>query len=165
MDGIHWSKCDWNPVLSSYDAPEDSAGPWAPDVVFDGTEYNMLYEAAGADGEWICLATSRRTGVDSGGGVWNVAPGQGGLGVMPNPCHARTVFAWRLPSVTPISLSIYDAAGQLVRSLVDRTAGDAEGQAVWDGTDDRGRQVVPALYVCRLRAGVLRGTTRLVLLR
>ena len=57
-DGINWTKFSGNPLFdthtSPYNADVDSGGPWAPDVVFDGNEYKMLYETQAG----FCLATS-----------------------------------------------------------------------------------------------------------
>ena len=57
-DGIHWAKFSGNPLFdthtSPYSAAVDSAGPWAPDVIFDGSLFKMWYETQAG----FCLATS-----------------------------------------------------------------------------------------------------------
>jgi hypothetical protein len=57
-DGINWTKFSGNPLFDTHTAPHtaavDSGGPWAPDVVFDGSEYKMWYETQAG----FCLATS-----------------------------------------------------------------------------------------------------------
>jgi len=57
-DGINWTKFSGNPLFDTHSAPHttavDSGGPWAPDVVFDGSGYRMWYETAAG----FCLATS-----------------------------------------------------------------------------------------------------------
>ncbi len=62
INGIDWLKYPGNPVLSINDPPNDSNGPWAPDVIFDSinNEYKMWYETEFED-LTIFLATAPRT--------------------------------------------------------------------------------------------------------
>ncbi len=57
-DGIHWTKFSGNPLFDTHTAPHsmavDSAGPWAPDVIFNGDSLLMWYETAAG----FSLATS-----------------------------------------------------------------------------------------------------------
>ncbi len=57
-DGIHWTKFSGNPLFDTHTEPHtmaiDTSGPWAPDVVFDGDQYQMWYETAAG----FSLATS-----------------------------------------------------------------------------------------------------------
>jgi predicted GH43/DUF377 family glycosyl hydrolase len=57
-DGIHWTKFSGNPLFDTHTSPYsnavDSGGPWAPDVIYDGSQYKMWYETLAG----FCLATS-----------------------------------------------------------------------------------------------------------
>jgi hypothetical protein len=57
-DGVNWTKFSGNPLFSTNSPPHnmaiDSAGPWAPDVIFNGEEYMMWYETVAG----FSLATS-----------------------------------------------------------------------------------------------------------
>jgi putative hemolysin len=72
----------------------------------------------------------------------------------PNPFRPETVIGFELPAPERITLTIYDASGRVVRTLVDgerRRAGRHE--AAWDGRDDGGRRVASGAYFYRLAAG------------
>jgi flagellar hook assembly protein FlgD len=49
-----------------------------------------------------------------------------------------------------VKLAVYDLAGRLVRTLVDREFEPGSWSATWDGSDDRGRAMPSGLYLYRL---------------
>jgi len=83
----------------------------------------------------------------------------------PNPFNPTTQIEFSVGKTGPVSLDIYDAAGRLVRHLVrgDQTAGSHS--ATWDGRDESGHASSSGVYFCRLRAGSVTQTRRLVLLK
>lgn len=83
----------------------------------------------------------------------------------PNPFNAATEVDFVLDRDAAVRLRVHDAAGRLVRTLVDevRTAGGHT--AFWDGRDDRGRSVASGAYVCRLEAGESVRVVRMTLLK
>jgi|GEM_PF-2555375 len=69
----------------------------------------------------------------------------------PNPFRSRTTIRFDHASAGERArLDVFDLAGRRVRTLFDGTGG-GEQQAMWDGTDDRGRDLPPGLYLLRLR--------------
>ena len=62
-----------------------------------------------------------------------------------------------------MSLRIYDARGQLVKTLVSGHAAAGEHTARWDGLDGRGRTVASGIYFYRLKAGDFAQTSKMVL--
>jgi hypothetical protein len=65
-----------------------------------------------------------------------------------------------------VRLTLHDAAGRLVRTLVDGVTVTAGRHAVmWDGRDHAGRSVGSGVYVCRLEAAGEVRHSKLVLLR
>jgi flagellar hook assembly protein FlgD len=69
----------------------------------------------------------------------------------PNPFRPSTEIRFRLPRPAHVQLAIYDAAGRLVRTLIDavlQTGGEHSVQ--WEGTDASGRRVPPGVYFYRL---------------
>ena len=65
-----------------------------------------------------------------------------------------------------VRLLIYDVEGRLVRTLVDGLlVGSGSQRFPWDGCDDRGRTLSSGVYFCRLDAGSIAETRRLVLLK
>jgi hypothetical protein len=74
------------------------------------------------------------------------------LRTSPNPFHARTTLAFRLPRSGPATLRILDCAGRLVRNL---HAGETDAglhQLTWDGRDDQDRRVAAGVYLARVTA-------------
>ena len=70
----------------------------------------------------------------------------------PNPFHPSTAIRFALPAEGSVRLTIYDAGGRQVRSLVDGTLPAGEQEVHWGGTDDAGRQVASGVYFYSLEA-------------
>ena len=68
---------------------------------------------------------------------------------IPNPTPGGTRIAYRLPEAGRVSVTIHDASGRLVRSLVSEDQPAGEHVAQWDGLDDGGRRAPSGLYFCR----------------
>ncbi|MRR08638.1 T9SS type A sorting domain-containing protein, partial [bacterium] len=83
----------------------------------------------------------------------------------PNPGRGAVTIPFALPRAQPVSLVIFNALGQRVRTLVAGELGAGRHDEAWDGTDDRGRTVASGVYVYRLRSGDLNGTGKLSILR
>lgn len=74
--------------------------------------------------------------------------------VTPNPFNPMTEIRYRVQAATDVTLTVFDAAGRRVRTLVDAQAAAPGAHAVpWDGRDDAGRGVASGTYLCVLRAG------------
>jgi hypothetical protein len=84
---------------------------------------------------------------------------------VPNPFNPSTVIAFELAAPGGVRLDVYDAAGRLVRRLVDEQRPSGAGRVRWNGQDDVGRAVASGLYHYRLITadGVL--SRRMVLAR
>jgi hypothetical protein len=83
----------------------------------------------------------------------------------PNPFNANTEIRYQIPEDGRVILKIFNALGQEVRTLVNRDQMAAGYSVVWDGRDDVGGDVTSGLYLCRLKAGDLSKTIKMVLLR
>lgn len=71
----------------------------------------------------------------------------------PNPFNPQTRLAYTLAEPCRVRLVVFDARGQLVRTLVDAERPAGLHAETWNGTDDGGRRVASGLYFYRLRAG------------
>ncbi len=68
----------------------------------------------------------------------------------PNPFNPQTTLRFELPMAGPVSLVVYNLAGQPVRTLLDGEHCLAGSHAVgWDARDDQGRFVASGLYLLR----------------
>jgi hypothetical protein len=76
----------------------------------------------------------------------------------PNPLHVATraeisaAFQFQLPQRSQVTLTIYNIAGQKVRTLVDRRCEIGAHQIVWDGRNEAGQQIASGVYFARLQA-------------
>ncbi len=68
----------------------------------------------------------------------------------PNPFGPTTRIGYRLMSDGAVGLSIIDAGGRVVRSLISATQPAGQYSVRWDGRDDRGRAMAPGVYFYRL---------------
>jgi hypothetical protein len=76
-----------------------------------------------------------------------------GLGrIGPNPFIQRTTFNYQLPQAGLVSISVFNIAGQRVRSLVSQNLPPGYYSQVWDGRNDGGRALSAGVYIIRLSA-------------
>lgn len=88
------------------------------------------------------------------------------LPAAPNPFRLVTTLRFELSDPAPVRLRIFDAAGREVRTLISGARLPAGRQAaVWDGRDDRGRDLGSGVFVYRVDAGGASGAGRAVLTR
>jgi flagellar hook assembly protein FlgD len=64
-----------------------------------------------------------------------------------------------------VKLSVYSAAGTLVRRIVVSMQNPGWHTAAWDGSDRRGRRVGTGVYLVRLEAAAFTSTRKLVVQR
>jgi hypothetical protein len=83
----------------------------------------------------------------------------------PNPFNPKTTIAYTLPEAGHVTLSVYDVAGRLVRTLDDAEREAGPHSVVWDGTDDGGLGVGSGVYFCRLESDEILETRSMVLLK
>jgi len=84
----------------------------------------------------------------------------------PNPFNPTTVLGFELPHSQRVWLRVYNSAGAHVRTLVaGETLAAGHHDRVWDGRDDRGRNVASGVYVVHVDAGGERTAVRAVLVR
>jgi hypothetical protein len=83
----------------------------------------------------------------------------------PNPFNPATRILFTVPRPTRATLSIFDAAGRHVRTLVDEPVESGINEAIWDGKDTRGHRVGSGVYFYRLIAGKKMLTKKMVLLK
>lgn len=86
-------------------------------------------------------------------------------GNYPNPFNPTTTIAWDLDQPLQVRLSVYDARGRLVRTLVDGGAAAGRHRTAWDGTDRAGTAVASGVYFARLEVNGRSDARRMVLLK
>lgn len=83
----------------------------------------------------------------------------------PNPFNPTTQIPFALATSSHVRLSIYDAQGGLVRTLLDEERAAGPYSQAWNGRDDRGAPVASGVYFCVMRAGGFEATQKMVLLK
>ncbi|MGC9361425.1 MAG: FlgD immunoglobulin-like domain containing protein [Candidatus Syntrophosphaera sp.] len=83
----------------------------------------------------------------------------------PNPFNPRTLISYQLPAACPARLGIYNARGQLVRTLVNAEQEAGYHSVVWNGTDDAGRNVASGIYFYRLSSPGKTLTRKMLLMK
>ncbi len=81
----------------------------------------------------------------------------------PNPFNTSTVIRYDLPQANIITLEIYNLLGQKVKTLVNSFQSSGQHQILWDGREDKGKQLSSNLYICRLQVGNVIKFQKLVL--
>ncbi|MCZ6766924.1 MAG: T9SS type A sorting domain-containing protein, partial [bacterium] len=85
----------------------------------------------------------------------------------PNPFNPTTTIQYAIKAAGPVSIKIYNAAGQQVRTLVNEfQTPRAQGYSViWRGRNDMGEPVASGVYLYRLTAVGFTDVKKLVLLK
>ena len=88
----------------------------------------------------------------------------------PNPFNPETWIPYQLAEAAPVTLTIYDGVGQLVRTIEvgHQVAGiytDRSKAVYWDGRNEVGEQVASGVYFYHLMAGDYYATRKMVILK
>ncbi|MCB5269964.1 MAG: T9SS type A sorting domain-containing protein, partial [Candidatus Cloacimonadaceae bacterium] len=71
----------------------------------------------------------------------------------PNPFNPSTTISYSVPTDGDVALSIYNARGQLVNTLVNEYKSKGRYLIAWQAKDLRGASVASGVYYLRLRSG------------
>jgi hypothetical protein len=83
----------------------------------------------------------------------------------PNPFNPSTTIAFNVPATGKASLKIYNAAGQLVRSLIDGKVEAGYHTVVWNGRNDSNELTASGVYFYVLKAGDKTATRKMIMLK
>ncbi len=85
--------------------------------------------------------------------------------VYPNPFNPAVTIVFELDRVRHVNVSVFDAAGRLVRTLLDVPKPAGEHHVHWDARDRAGRALASGVYLVRVEAGSWSASRKLVLLK
>lgn len=83
----------------------------------------------------------------------------------PNPFNSTTTINYQLTVGSEVEITIYNVAGQQIRTLVKETRPAGYYEVEWDGKDNTGREVASGVYIYRLKAGNYIQSKKMLLLR
>jgi hypothetical protein len=69
----------------------------------------------------------------------------------PNPFAEQTRISYQLGHAGQVCLRVYNAAGQLIKTLVDSNQEPGSYSVIWTGRDDRGRRVSNGIYFYHMK--------------
>jgi len=101
------------------------------------------------------------------GGVTDAPPSATALALSahPNPFNPRTSFRLELAQAGPVRLAVHDAAGRLLRVLVEGALPAGVHELAWDGRDGQGRSVAAGVYFAVAEQAGRRETTTVSLVK
>jgi hypothetical protein len=84
----------------------------------------------------------------------------------PNPFNPTTTIKYSIKERGHVSLKVYNAAGQLIRTLMDEVqAPDQVQPVIWDGANNAGQTVSSGVYFYKLSSKNFTQTKKMVLLK
>jgi hypothetical protein len=83
----------------------------------------------------------------------------------PNPCVARTAISYELATPGLVSVRVYNAAGQAVRTLVSEHMDAGPHVASWDGTSEGGARVASGVYFYKMETGQFSATKKMLVVK
>jgi hypothetical protein len=83
----------------------------------------------------------------------------------PNPCGNMTRIQYSIPRKSNVKLNVYNAAGQLVKTLINGEEDPGYKTVIWNGLDKNNRKVAAGVYFYNLTAGNFRATKKLLIVR
>jgi len=134
-DGINWTRHDGTGANGStiYNAGTSC-------VVLDGSTFKMWY----SDGSGFSYATAPVNGVAGKPVSDELKPGRPALRI------SGMTLDYTLPHSGNMRLSLYNTAGQMIRTLSQGYRGAGQYRANWDGRNQDGRKAASGVYMARL---------------
>ncbi len=83
----------------------------------------------------------------------------------PNPFNSNTIINFVLSHSEAVELTVYNLAGQMVVTLVDKICLAGTYKIPWNGKDTQGHQLSSGIYLYRLRVGTETETRKFALIR
>ena len=146
----------------------DTSGCWRTTDFPDGHYWVVVYAS---DQAGNTTADSQLVGVNNHAGVaqpadFSPVPARLRLEpTRPNPFAGVTTISYQLMHGGSVSLLVYNIQGQVVRALVDGSQTAGRHAIPWNGRNDQGQRLAPAVYFLRLSAGGNSLTTKLILVK
>ncbi len=83
----------------------------------------------------------------------------------PNPFNPETRIVYELPRSAHVTVRVYNAIGQVIRTLVDARQRAGSHAVMWNGQNEFGQPVAAGIYFYELQAGDFHQIKKMVLMR
>jgi subtilisin family serine protease len=84
---------------------------------------------------------------------------------IPNPFNPVTEISFALPTEGRVQVTVYDARGRQVTTLLDRELPAGDHSVRWDGRDATGARVASGIYMYEVRSGEYRAVKKMGLIK
>ena len=84
---------------------------------------------------------------------------------MPNPVASTTEIRFEVARTSNMSIKVYNAMGQLVRTLENGRMEPGRYSSHWDGANASGNRVSSGVYFYKMEAGTFAATKKMLLVR
>ncbi len=84
---------------------------------------------------------------------------------MPNPVASMTEIRFEVARSSDISIKVYNAMGQLVRTLRDGRVQPGRYSVQWDGTNASGEKVSSGVYFYKMDADKFQATKKMLIVK
>jgi hypothetical protein len=125
--------------------------------------YTRITDGGTVAGDWstgtITIVPVTGVGKTTAAAPWRLLP------ATPNPFNPHTRLQVQTPHASQVSWRIHDARGALVRTIVRGALPAGLNERIWDGRDDRGRDVASGTYYMIVEGDGYTGRQKLTLLR
>jgi len=83
----------------------------------------------------------------------------------PNPFTGLTEIKYQLPEECNVKLSVYNAIGEKVQTIIDRKQSAGYYKVYWDGKNELGEKVPAGNYFARLKAEDFKAAKKMILIK
>ena len=83
----------------------------------------------------------------------------------PNPFNPTTEIEYAIPVSNHVSIDVFNAVGQKVKTLVNRYMTAGTYRATWDGMDDNGNTMPSGVYFYKMTSSHFNSVKRMILLK
>ena len=83
----------------------------------------------------------------------------------PNPFNPHTTISYNVHIPSHVNIKIYNSAGRLVRTLVEKYHIQGDYSCEWNGTDNKGYKLASGTYYYQLTVGEYESAKQMILLK
>ena len=83
----------------------------------------------------------------------------------PNPFKPQTTISFMLEGSAEVRLSVFNLKGQKVKTLLKGKVNKGNQEIIWNGTDDKGKQLAAGIYLYRLETPTKTVNRKMILLK
>ena len=83
----------------------------------------------------------------------------------PNPFNPSTTIRYSLPEAADVNIAIFDVSGHHIADLADNHQNPGTYTITWNGKNNSGISVSSGVYYCRVKAGNVMRTNKMILMK